>query len=281
MIGMHVHLVNSMLPGSKTDQSLLAKPAEEVAALLLQEMEAARIEQVLAMGCIEVSAEDPLGVRSTLRIAQLVPGVHAVGVADPSNIGPDHLRRVEEELKSGSVKALKGYSGYLYYGPDSPNYEPYYELAARYRVPFIFHTGDTYSARAKVKFAHPLLIDEAAVDHPDVNFVMAHCGNPWLIDAAEVVYKNTNVWADLSGLLVGDSAAFEGMAQSGGLAKVAKNVADALGYSERPDRFLYGSDWPLAPMRSYRNFIELIIPEEQRQAVFEGNARELFRLPPR
>ena len=143
------------------------------------------------------------------------------------------------------------------------------------------HTGDTYSARAKVKFAHPLLIDEAAVDHPDVNFVMAHCGNPWLIDAAEVVYKNTNVWADLSGLLVGDSAAFEGMAQSGGLAKVAKNVADALGYSERPDRFLYGSDWPLAPMRSYRNFIELIIPEEQRQAVFEGNARELFRLPPR
>jgi len=99
--------------------------------------------------------------------------------------------------------------------------------------------------------------------------------------AAMVVYKNNNVWADLSGLLVGDAVAFEVMWRRGGLAKAAKNVADAIDYSERPDRFLYGSDWPLAPMRSYRSFIESIIPEEQRKAIFAENARELFRLPPR
>ncbi len=280
MIDMHVHLVNSKLPGSKTDQSYLARPVEEIAVLLLSEMKAAGIEQVLAMGCIEVSPDDPLGVRSTQRIAQHVPGVHAIGVADPSKTEPDHLCRVEEELKQGNVKALKGYSGYLYYGPDSPSYAPYYELAARYQLPFIFHTGDTYSTRAKVKYAHPLLVDEAAVDHPDVNFVMAHFGNPWLIDAAEVVYKNNNVWADLSGILVGDATAFEEMAQSGVMAKVVQNVRDAMDFAERPDRFLYGSDWPLAPMRSYRRFIESIIPEEQREAVFVENAQELFHLSP-
>jgi pantetheine-phosphate adenylyltransferase len=38
--------------------------------------------------------------------------------------------------------------------------------------------------------------------------VLAHVGNPWLTDAAEVVYKNVNVWADLSGLVVGDEASF-------------------------------------------------------------------------
>ena len=42
----------------------------------------------------------------------------------------------------------------------------------------------------------PLLVDDVAVDNPDVKFVMAHFGNPWLIDAAEVIYKNDNVWAD-------------------------------------------------------------------------------------
>ena len=278
MIDMHVHLVNSQLPGAKANQSKLAKPAEETAAWLRREMEEAGIEQVLAMGRMAVTADDPLGVNSTLEIAQLVPGVHAVGVADPANIHPDHLRRVEEELSAGKVKALKGYSGYVYFGPDSPEYAPYYELAARYQVPFIFHTGDTYSTRAKVKYAHPLLIDEAAVDHPDVRFVMAHFGNPWLIDAAEVVYKNDNVWADLSGLLVGDADYYERTAERGGLEEVAKNVISAMDYAERPDRFLYGSDWPLSPMSSYRRFVEQMIPEEQRQAVFADNARELFQL---
>jgi len=230
--------------------------------------------------CLLRKREELLGVNATRQIACLVPGVYAVGVADPARTDADHLRRVEEELKQGTVKALKGYSGCLHYGPDSLGYAPYYGLAARYGVPFIFHTGDTYSSRAKVKFAHPLLVDEAAVDHPDVNFVMAHCGNPWLIDAAEVVYKNANVWADLSGLLVGDAADFDEMSQRGTLEKVARNVADAIDYSERLDRFLYGSDWPLAPMSSYRSFIEMIVPEEHRAAVFADNARELFRLPP-
>ncbi len=278
MIDMHIHLVNSKLPGSKTDQSHLDRAPEDVAALLTQQMQESGMQQVLAMGTIAVSPDDPLGISSTLQIAQFVPGVHAVGVADPARTDTDHLRCVEDELKAGKVKALKGYSGYLYFGPDSPSYAPYYELAARYEVPFIFHTGDTYSTRAKVKYAHPLLVDEAAVDFPDVNFVMAHCGNPWLVDAAEVVYKNANVWADLSGLLVGDESYFEEMSQRGTLAKVAQNVKDAMDYSERPDRFLYGSDWPLAPMTSYRRFVEIIVPEEQRQAIFSDNARELFRL---
>ena len=129
-----------------------------------------------------------------------------------------------------------------------------------------------------MKYAHPLLIDEAAVDHPGVSFVMAHCGNPWLIDAAEVVYKNVNVWADLSGLLVGDADAFQDMERRGVLAEVAASVAHAIRYTERPDRFLYGSDWPLAPMSSYRAFAEMIVPEEHRQAIFTDNARTLFRL---
>lgn len=275
---MHVHVVNSQLPGAKADQTRLAKPPEETAAWLRREMEAAGVEQALAMGCLAVSPEDPLGVRSTLAVADCLPGIYAIGIADPANTSPGHLARVEDELAAGRVKALKGYSGYVYFGPDSPEYAPYYRLAAKYQLPFIFHTGDTYSVRAKVKYAHPLRLDEAAVDNPDVNFVMAHFGNPWLADAAEVVYKNENVWADLSGLLVGNDAAFDDMAQRGALDEVAGNVRSAMNYAERFDRFLYGSDWPLAPMGRYREFAERIIPQEQREAVFTQNARQLFRL---
>ena len=44
---------------------------------------------------------------------------------------------------------------------------PYGRLAAKYDIPVIFHTGDTYSQSAKVKYAHPLFIDDVAVDFPE------------------------------------------------------------------------------------------------------------------
>ena len=106
------------------------------------------------------------------------------------------------------VVALKGYLGYLHFEPAHANYRRYYELAAKYKLPVMFHTGDTYSPKAKLKFAHPLGVDEVAVDHPDTRFLICHIGNPWVTDAAEVIYKNMNVWADLSGLVVGDESAF-------------------------------------------------------------------------
>src|SRR5690606_30390780 len=133
---------------------------------------------------------DPLGVNETLAFAADFPGVHAVGVMDPTLADREHIERVDAILAQGKVVALKGYLGYLHFGPDHPGYRPYYELASRHKLPVIFHTGDTYSGQAKLRYAHPLMVDEVAVDHPACNFVLAHVGNPWMREAAEVVYKN-------------------------------------------------------------------------------------------
>jgi predicted TIM-barrel fold metal-dependent hydrolase len=241
-------------------------------------MQESGAEVLLGMGHMGGGEDDPLGIASTLRIAALLPALHPIGVADPSRTDTDHLQRAERQMQSGKVKALKGYLGYLYYGPDSPGYVPYYELAARYQVPFIFHTGDNYSDVAKVKYAHPLLVDEVAVDHRQVNFVMAHFGNPWITDAAEVLYKNENVWADLSGLLVGDEAFFANLAERGALRRTVERIKQGIEFTERPDKFLYGTDWPLAPMRVYRDFVRHMFPDEFHQAVFNDNARALFKL---
>ena len=35
-------------------------------------------------------------------------------------------------------------------------------------------------------------------------FVIAHCGNPWIESAAEVAYKNPNVYIECSAMLTGD-----------------------------------------------------------------------------
>jgi predicted TIM-barrel fold metal-dependent hydrolase len=278
MIDAHIHVVPPRLPGVGALSPLLEGPADALAAALRREMEAAGVEHALAMGCLGTPEDDPLGVAGTLALADRVPGLHAVGVADPAHSDPDHLRRADAVLANGRVRALKGYLGYLHYGPDHPGYRPYFQLAARHNIPFVFHTGDTYSPRAKLRYALPLGVDDVAVDHPDVRFVLAHLGNPWLTEAAEVIYKNVNVWADLSGLAVGDEAAFGARERREALLDVAAAVRQAFRYAERPNRFLYGSDWPLAPMRAYRDFIRGIIPEVYHAQVFGENARGLIRL---
>jgi len=278
MIDVHLHAVPPNLPGVGNLDPLLAAPALTVAAALRQQMAAAGVQHALAMGCHSAADDDPLGVKTTLAVAAHVPGLHAIGIADPYRSDPEHLRRVEQELSSRRVVAFKVYLGYLPFAPDHAGYRPYYELADRYRLPVFFHTGDTYSPKARVRFAQPLLVDDVAVDFPNVRFILAHLGNPWLTDAAEVVYKNVNVWADLSGLAVGDEAYFDAEERQEALHETRSAVRKAFLYAERPNRFLYGSDWPLAPMPIYRDFIRAIIPEAHHQQVFADNARVLFRL---
>jgi predicted TIM-barrel fold metal-dependent hydrolase len=278
MIDAHIHVVPPNLPGVGRLSALLESRAEAVAAALRQEMQEAGLKQALAMGCCGGGEEDPLGVAGTLAVARGVPGLYAIGVADPRRTEPDHLRRVEAALASRQVKALKGYLGYLPCGPDHEGYRPYYELAERHGLPFVFHTGDTYSAVARLRLAHPLPVDDVAVDHPKVKFVLAHLGNPWLTDAAEVVYKNVNVWADLSGLAVGGGEAFAAEERREMLHEAQGAVRRAFRYAERPNRFLFGSDWPLAPLAAYRAFVAEAIPEVYHGQVFSENARALFRI---
>ena len=289
LIDTHIHVVPARLPGLKPipkDVALLyGGPPETLARRLRQEMEQAQVAFAFGMGAIDGPNDDPLGVGDTLRLAGLVPGLKAIGVADPRRTDHDRLRAVGAQLdrERGQIVALKAYLGYIHVGPEDPGYVPYYRLAEEYELPVIFHTGDTWSTTAKLKYAHPLRIDEVAVDHPGVPFVMAHMGNPWLIDAAEVLFKNENVYADLSGLYVGDAASIEALltAEERRGAVPGLVIADlkrALGYAECPDRILYGSDWPLAPMALYRRLIEAILPKKHHRAVFRTNAERLFRL---
>jgi hypothetical protein len=260
MIDTHIHVVPSNLVGAGSLSSLLVAPLEDRAAALRREMQQAGVSHALAMGSLPASADDPLGVTASLQLAALVPGLNVIGVADPLRTDPDHLRRAGALLAGGQVRALKAYLGYVPFPPDHPGYRPYYELAERHRVPFVFHTGDTYSPRARLRF------------------VLAHLGNPWLMDGAEVVYKNVNVWADLSGLAVGDEPSFTAEERRELLDDIRRSLRRAFLYAERPNRFLYGSDWPLVPMTAYRDFIAGALPAHHHEQIFEDNARALFRL---
>ena len=176
-------------------------------------------------------------------------------------------------VKEGKVKGLKIYPGYEPFFPNDPKLEPAYAFAKEHGLPVMVHSGDTYTPKGKLKYSHPLHIDELAVDHPDVAFVICHIGNPWMRDTMEVLYKNANVYTDFSGLVLGD---FEDRFES----YMHKQVQEMLLYGVQPEKCLYGTDWPIASMESYLDFMgEMKIPVRDRRLMMYENAIRLFKLP--
>lgn len=184
------------------------------------------------------------------------------------------LDAFEEKLRDTGTVGLKVYAGYRHFYVDDPVYHPFYELAEAYDVPVVIHTGDTANAQGKLKYSHPLTVDAVAVDFPRVKFVMAHYGNPWLVDATEVAKKNPNVYIDLSGLAEGVFSVDTFMETYRGYLDILRTWMTYLG---RYDKLLYGSDWPLVNVPSYIELIGRLVPERHHAAVFYENATRVFQ----
>lgn len=180
----------------------------------------------------------------------------------------------EKNLARESCVGIKLYPGYQFFYLTDPQLEPLYRLAEKYDKPVAVHTGQTAASQGILKYAHPLLLDEAAVKYPRVRFVMCHFGNPWLADAAAVLEKNHNVAADLSGLMegrIGDIAVMERRFRW-----YMEQLSGWMEYLDAYDRLMFGTDWPLVNLAEYIAFIRHIVPAAQQEAVMYGTARRIY-----
>ena len=201
-------------------------------------------------------------------------GVRSEGLT-PDNSG-EELAEAEKTLADPRCVGLKIYPGYDYSYPADPKFRPFYELAGSAGKTVVFHTGDTAGNRGKVKYAHPLGVDEVAVDFPGTRFVLAHCGNPWIADAVEVAAKNANAFLDLSGLAVGRFDPDELYKRYEGY---WKHIAMWLDYLSDDGKIMYGSDWPLVNLPAYIELMKRVVPERAHSLFFAENAKRIFKLP--
>ncbi len=194
---------------------------------------------------------------------------------NPFKAGKKELSATEKAFSEGLISGLKIYPGYTHFYPSDKVYTPFYKLAEKYNKPIIIHSGDVLKISdvkilPKIKYSIPIHIDDVATDFPGVNFVIAHLGNPWIRETAEIVYKNENVYTDLSALAV----SFE----KHDFNRIKEDIAYLLGYAEKPDRLLYGSDWPLVNPKEYIELIKKCVPKKYWEAAFYSNAKKLFKL---
>jgi len=230
-----------------------------------------RVDVALVLTSYKVVPGRP-SARAVVEATRHLPHIHIVAGISWATFGAPDLLELRSLLEAGSIKALKLYPGYEPFYPADPKLTPAYLLAEEFDVPVMIHTGDTYAPSGKVKYAHPLHVDEVAVDFPRVKFLICHLGNPWFRDCMEVVYKNENVYTDISGLTLGQfTDRFE--------AYMRQQLKEMILWGVNPNRVLYGTDWPLASMESYLAFMEeLKLPARDKDLMFFENAAALFKL---
>jgi predicted TIM-barrel fold metal-dependent hydrolase len=264
IIDCHVHL-NNYHEGQK-------HPTEENCRLLFEKMDERNVDHAVVITSYTVSDDRP-SVENVLEILHDNPRTTIVEGLRWRGKERTDLFALEERVHDGKVAGIKLYPGYEPYAINDPSLESVFQMAAKHRFPVMIHTGDTYSRAAKLRYAHPLLVDDLAVDYPDVTFVMCHVGNPWFRDAAQVLYKNDNVYADISGLTLGQfSSDFEKY--------VLQQLREMIWYMGDPSRqLMYGSDWPLVRMAPYIDFMEsLALEPEQMEALRWKTAARLFKI---
>jgi predicted TIM-barrel fold metal-dependent hydrolase len=83
---------------------------------------------------------------------------------------------------------------------------PIYEVIAEHRLPAIFHTGHSGMGTGmrggggvRLKYGQPILVDDVAVDFPDMRIILAHPSWPWVDESLSMALHKDNVFIDLSG----------------------------------------------------------------------------------
>lgn len=239
--------------------------------LLTDTMAENGVDYSLVLSSYKVNENRP----STKQVVEAIDGRPNLGVVSGiSYLNYNHrdIREIGEYLEAGLIKGLKFYPGYEPFYPNDTRLQVWYEMAVEYNVPVMFHSGDTYAPTGKVKYSHPLHIDDLAVDFPELKIVICHVGNPWIRDCMEIVYKNKNVHADISGLVLGDfSEKFERF--------MKKEIEEMIVYAGDPNYLLYGTDWPISNMKSYLKFMnQLDLADEKKELILWKNAADLFHI---
>ena len=105
----------------------------------------------------------------------------------------DLFRRCIEEYGMHGLKWHPDHG----YSPASPEAYEVLKAAQKLKVPLLTHTGGMYG-QSKVKYSHPLVLDEVAIDFPELMIVAAHTGHLLWRDWCAASYFKRNLYGDLA-----------------------------------------------------------------------------------
>jgi predicted TIM-barrel fold metal-dependent hydrolase len=192
------------------------------------------------------------------------------GSVDPAR-GAAAVRLARRLVEQHGVRGFKLHPSLQAFHPNDRAVYPLYEAFSELGVPVVVHSGQTGIGAGlpggrgvKLRYSHPLLIDDVAADFPELTIVLAHAGMPWHDSAVSVALHKANVFLDLSGWLPRYLPA-----------PLIRSINSIIRH-----KVLFGTDFPLlTPDRWLADFDTLEIKPEVRPLILKENAIRMLGLP--
>lgn len=169
---------------------------------LLQQMDDANIDQAVLLLPDYTYAL----TGSELSIEEMFKGHHQLLQNNPDRFyvfagvdprwGKEGIDLFEKGVKEYGFKGLKIYPP-CGYSPSDPSMYPFYEICQQQKIPVLMHVGGT-SPVFELDMASPILVDKAARDFGDVNFILAHGAVAYTHECVMLASSRANIYIDIS-----------------------------------------------------------------------------------
>ncbi len=191
------------------------------------------------------------------------------GSVDPWK-GRAGAREARRLVETHGIRGFKFHPSLQGFAPNDPMAYPLYEAIEELGVPALFHTGQTGIGAGlpggggiRLRYSNPMLVDDVAVDFPELRIILAHPSFPWQDEALAVATHKPYVYIDLSG--------WSPKYFPPSLVRYANSLLR--------DKVLFGSDYPvITPDRWLADFAKLDIKPEVRPKILKENAVALLGL---
>jgi len=183
-----------------------------------------------------------------------------------ANLNPYLCARLGEELEKCinglGMKGIKLYPTYQQFYPNERMLYPLYAKAQELKIPVMVHTGSSLFRGSRLKYGNPVLLDDVAVDFPELTLIQVHSGRGfWYEEAFFLAQLHTQVYMEIAGLPPQNLLKY--------FPDLEKNA----------DKILFGSDWPGVPgiCKNIETIRALPIKEETKKKILGENAAKILK----
>lgn len=187
---------------------------------------------------------------------------------DPSR-GMQGLYDLEQAVNEFGFVGAHWYPHWFAMPPDAAQIYPYYAKCCELDIPIMMQVGHNlvYSRERRLpSVGRPILLDQVAIDFPELTLIGIHIGVPWVDEMISMCWKHENVYT------AGDAYAPKHWP------KQFVHYANSYGRN----KVLFGTDWPVIdPERGVKEVEELGLREESKRLLMRENALRIFKKIPR
>jgi predicted TIM-barrel fold metal-dependent hydrolase len=120
-----------------------------------------------------------------------------------ASVDPREGKAAESQLVEAAekmnMKGLKLIPHLLQMYPNDRRFYALYEIAQEKGLPVLFHSGTAFHKHIKIKYSHPIYLDDVACDFPFLKIIIAHFGFPWYPESLALVHRHDFVYFNIAG----------------------------------------------------------------------------------